>query len=120
MFLDTRTKIVSLHEIQERLQNRPARWLSGHFDPLLAEHVQRLTQAREPGSLLVVEITNPARPLLPQRARAELVAALAVVDYVVLSDGEPTADDDIGRRFIERVLERHDRLAPKNGQALRR
>ncbi len=106
--MDTRTKILSQSEIHERLQERPARWQSGHFDPLLAEHVRRLRQAREPGSLLVVEVTNPAQPLLPQRARAELVAALSMVDYVVLREGEPSveADQDITARFIERVLQR--------------
>jgi len=96
-----------LHEIQERLQNHAARWVSGHFDPLLAEHVGRLRQAREPGSLLVVEVTNPVRPLLSQRARAELVAALSMVDYVVLGNGQPAADADITERFIDHVLERH-------------
>jgi len=105
--LDTRTKIVPLPEIKERLQDRAISWVSGHFDPLLAEHVRRLAQAREPGRLLVVEVTNPAQPLLAQRARAELVAALSMVDYVVLGDGGAGADAGITERFIEHVLERH-------------
>ena len=112
--MDTRSKIVPLDQIQT-LQDRTARWISGHFDPLLAEHVGRLRRAREPGSLLVVEVTNPARPLLSQRARAELVAALAMVDYVVLSNVEPDAslpagppiDADLNQRFIDHVLKRH-------------
>jgi bifunctional ADP-heptose synthase (sugar kinase/adenylyltransferase) len=109
LFLDTRTKIVPLHELHERLQDRPASWVSGYFDPLLAEHVRRLSEEREPGRLLVVEITNPAQPLLAQRARAELVAALAMVDYVVLGNGASDASTDAGitERFIEHVLERH-------------
>ena len=105
--MDTRTKIVPRHEIQDRLQNQPSRSVSGHFDPLLAEHVRRLAGAREPGLLLVVEVTNPAQCLLGQRARAELVAALAMVDYVVLGDGEAGVDADIKAHFIDRVLERH-------------
>jgi bifunctional ADP-heptose synthase (sugar kinase/adenylyltransferase) len=109
--LDTRTKIVPPHEIGERLQSRAASWISGHFDPLLAEHVGRLARAREPGRLLVVEVTNPAHPLLAQRARAELVAALSMVDLVVLGDGEARGaaplDTGIKERFIEHVLERH-------------
>ena len=44
-------------------------------------------ECRSPDGILIVEITNPARPLLAQRARAELVAALEMVDYVVLKDG---------------------------------
>jgi len=107
LFLDTRTKIVPLLELQERLQNRAATRISGHFDPLLAEHVRRLADARQPGRLLVVEVTNPAQPLLVQRARAELVAALSMVDFVVLGDGETGVDSDITQRFIEHVLERH-------------
>jgi bifunctional ADP-heptose synthase (sugar kinase/adenylyltransferase) len=107
LFLDTRTKIVPLHEIEGRLGNRAASRISGHFDPLLAEHVRRLAQAREPGRLLVVEVTNPAQPLLSQRARAELVAALSMVDFVVLGDGEANGDADITGRFIEHVLLRH-------------
>ena len=107
MFLDTRTKIIPLHELQERLQGRAAIRVSGHFDPLLAEHVQRLSEARRPGLWLVVEVTNPAQPLLAQRARAELVAALSTVDFVVLGDGKSGFDADIALRFIEHVLERH-------------
>jgi bifunctional ADP-heptose synthase (sugar kinase/adenylyltransferase) len=107
LFLDTRSKIIPLHQIQERLQDRAARWISGSFDPLLAEHVRRLREAWEPGSLLVAEVTNPARPLLSQRARAELVAALSMVDYVVCGNGGPGGDTDLTERFIEHVLERH-------------
>jgi bifunctional ADP-heptose synthase (sugar kinase/adenylyltransferase) len=111
LFLDTRTKIVPLHELQERLESRAARWVSGDFDPLLAEHVRRLKQAKEPGRPLVVEVTNPAQPLLGQRARAELVAALSMVDYIVLANGvsglSAIGDADITERFIEHVLRRH-------------
>ena len=94
-------------DAKKRLQDHAAQWISGHFDPLLAEHVGRLRQAREPGSRLVVEVTNPARPLLPQRARAELVAALAMVDYVVLGTEQLAADSDLTEHFINHVLEVH-------------
>jgi hypothetical protein len=47
----------------------------------------------------VVEVTNPAQPLLAQRARAELVAALSMVDYVVLGDGEARRRTPISRAF---------------------
>jgi bifunctional ADP-heptose synthase (sugar kinase/adenylyltransferase) len=119
LFLDTRSKIIPLHEIHERLQDHAARWISGHFDPLLAEHVGRLRRAREPGSLLVVEVTNPARPLLSQRARAELVAALSMVDYVVLGSLEasagPAIDAGLTERFIDHVLERHRQESVRQG-----
>ncbi len=82
-------------------------WVSGHFDPLLAEHARNLRERPAPGQTLVVEITNPERPLLPQRARAELVAAIEAVDYVVLGNDAHSADASITERFIQHVLQRH-------------
>jgi bifunctional ADP-heptose synthase (sugar kinase/adenylyltransferase) len=107
--LDTRSKIIALEQAREKLRDSPAHWVSGDFDPLLAEHVRRLREHAVPGRVLVVEVTNPARPLLPQRARAELVAALAMVDYVVLGNGQPGAivDAGVNRSFVEHVLGRH-------------
>jgi bifunctional ADP-heptose synthase (sugar kinase/adenylyltransferase) len=110
--LDTRLKIISAKEARLRLGDKPAQWVTGHFDPLLAEHVRRLRECSARDRLLVVEITNPARPLLPQRARAELAAALAMVDYVVLkNDPAPEASGDaaITERFIQRLLRRNGR-----------
>ncbi len=89
-------------------QQQPAQWVAGNFDPLLAEHVRLLGRYAAPDRCLVVEITNPPRPLLTQRARAELVAALGMVDYVVLKSGEAASQDaDITERFIQHVLRRH-------------
>ncbi|HLK22601.1 MAG TPA: hypothetical protein VKT81_26830 [Bryobacteraceae bacterium] len=109
--MDTRTKIVSEAEARRRLPGESARWLSGYFDPLLAEHVKLLRAHTAPGQKLVVEIVNPPRPLLAARARAELVAALGLVDFVVLRDEpkvtEPPADAGVTERFIQHVLHRH-------------
>jgi len=113
--LDTRAKILSAEEARLRLVGRPARWVSGHFDPLLAEHIRWLRERRVEGELLVLEITDPAKPLLEQRARAELAAALAMVDYVVLNGGGARAAGDaaITEQFIERV---HRRNRPEGSQ----
>ena len=107
--MDTRTKIIPIEELALRIDGRSSTWIAGDFDPLLAEHVRRLTPAQEAGRLLIVEVTNPPRPLLAQRARAELVAALSMVDYVVLGDrdGAAARDADITERFIQHVFERH-------------
>jgi bifunctional ADP-heptose synthase (sugar kinase/adenylyltransferase) len=108
--LDTRSKIVPLEQARQQLGDKPACWVAGHFDPLLAEHVRRLSEHVAPGRLLVVEITDPARPLLPQRARAELVAALTMVDYVVLGNGtanSPAIDTSVTQQFIDNVVRRH-------------
>jgi bifunctional ADP-heptose synthase (sugar kinase/adenylyltransferase) len=107
LFLDTRTKIVSRTELEERMRGGKARWISGQFDPLLAEHVRRLAEASVPGRPLIVEVTNSPHALLPQRARAELVAALSLVDFVVLGEGTTAADADVTERFIGHVIERH-------------
>jgi bifunctional ADP-heptose synthase (sugar kinase/adenylyltransferase) len=103
LLVDTRTKIIDRERVPQG-----AGWFSGNFDPLLAEHARMLHEVKSPGDLLVVEITNPVRPLLAQRARAELVAGLADVDYVVLGHGVPeeAPDSDVTRRFVELVRRR--------------
>jgi rfaE bifunctional protein nucleotidyltransferase chain/domain len=72
---------------------------NGVFDLLHVGHLRSLRQARAEGDLLVVGVNSdasaaalkPGRPLVPAAERAELVAALEPVDYVVIFD-EPTAD----------------------------
>lgn len=86
--MDSRSKILPPRQAAERL----AAWgdytlVSGHFDPLLAAHARRLESVRSAGVPLVVLVTDPERPLLPARARAELVAALGSVELVILPDG---------------------------------
>lgn len=109
--MDTRSKILASEQAPEQLRGRPARWVSGNFDPLLAQHVRLLRRFVTPGQLLVVEVTNPAKPLLSQRARAELVAGLSMVDYVVVANGQPSgetaADSGLTERFVQHVLHRH-------------
>jgi len=108
--LDTRSKIIPIEQARQRLRDQPACWVAGQFDPLLAEHVRRLRDHVAPGRLLIVEVTNPARPLLPQRARAELVAALSMVDFVVLGNGavNPAGiDASVTERFVDHVQKRH-------------
>jgi D-beta-D-heptose 7-phosphate kinase/D-beta-D-heptose 1-phosphate adenosyltransferase len=71
---------------------------NGCFDLLHLGHLRSLEQARGLGDRLVVAVNSdagvrrlkgPGRPLVPARQRAELVGALACVDWVVLF-GEPT------------------------------
>lgn len=71
--------------------------MTGHFDPLLAEHARRLSRTKEGASALMVVVTSPAEPILPAWARAELVAALSVVDYVVLPE------EDAVERMLSRI-----------------
>ncbi len=109
--MDTRTKIVSFADAIAAVEGKPVRWVTGHFDPLLVEHARRLREFIAPGQMLIVVVANPENPLLPQRARAELVAALAGVDYVVLKEGAGVSDEpedmQITSEFVRHVLERH-------------
>ena len=66
---------------------------NGCFDILHAGHVRYLEGARREGDILAVAVNSdagvrklkgPDRPILPEQARAELVAALRCVDYVVI------------------------------------
>ena len=67
---------------------------NGHFDLLHVGHIRYLSAARALGDALVVGLNSdastrlrkPGRPLVPQDERAELVAALACVDIVVIFD----------------------------------
>jgi D-glycero-beta-D-manno-heptose 1-phosphate adenylyltransferase len=98
--MDTREKIVlrqGLHAIldEHRRAGRKVVFANGVFDLLHAGHVRYLQAARAEGDLLVVGINSDAstrklkgdgRPILTERARAALVAALEAVDYVVIFD----------------------------------
>jgi rfaE bifunctional protein nucleotidyltransferase chain/domain len=98
--MDTREKIVSregLHGIIEehRQSAKKIVFANGVFDLLHVGHVRYLQAARAEGDLLVVGINSDAstrklkgegRPILTERARAALVAALNSVNYVVIFD----------------------------------
>jgi bifunctional ADP-heptose synthase (sugar kinase/adenylyltransferase) len=79
--VDTRTKIVTVEEALQ-LAASGATPVSGFFDPLLAAHAVRLSTLKVEGAPLLILIRDPDHPILPARARMELVAALACVDFV--------------------------------------
>ncbi len=98
--MDTRKKIFTREALRRVLEQHRRRsetvvLANGCFDVLHAGHVRYLEGARREGDLLVVGINSdaserrlkgPGRPILPEQARAELVAALRAVDYVVIFD----------------------------------
>ena len=87
--MDTRTKIV------EAGQAPPGcTVVTGTFDVMLAADAKELEQirAQSPAGALCVVILPLAGELLAQRARAELAAALRMVDYVVIAD-DPAPED---------------------------
>jgi len=67
----------------------------GYFDPVTAEHAARLAEL---GGGLTVAIVDPPEPLLPARARAELVAALRGVERVIVGDPRPSL---VARRVVD-------------------
>jgi len=82
----------SLGECLRRKGKRVA-FANGCFDVLHVGHTRYLQAARAEGDVLVVGVNGdaavralkgPGRPLVPAEARAEMVAALEAVDYVVI------------------------------------
>jgi len=78
--VDTRNKILTL--AAARRLPPPVAIAAGYFDVLRAEHARQL-QALKGQSRLLLAVLPLENALLDQRARAELAAALRVVDYVV-------------------------------------
>lgn len=103
---------------------------NGCFDLMHVGHTRYLQAARNLGDLLVVGVNTDRsvrglnkgsdRPIVPEQQRAEVLAALASVDYVVLFDevdpgrligdilpdvlvkgGDWTPDKIIGREIVE-------------------
>ncbi len=80
---------------QLRAEGKTLVFTNGCFDILHPGHVRYLERARELGDLLVVgvnsdhsvrELKGASRPIFPQAERAEILAALASVNYVIIFD----------------------------------
>ena len=96
-------KVMTLPELQREAREWRACGLTvvftnGCFDLLHIGHVTLLDNARREGGRLIVGINSdasisslkgPSRPIVPENARARVLAALAAVDAVVIFD-EPT------------------------------
>jgi D-glycero-beta-D-manno-heptose 1-phosphate adenylyltransferase len=72
-------------------------WTNGCFDLLHVGHTRSLQAAAQLGEVLIVGVNSdasvrrlkgPGRPLLPAVERAELLAALACVDHVLIFDDD--------------------------------
>ena len=86
--MDTRNKILTLAEAVAL--PAPLAIAAGTFDLLRAEHARELGEIRArttPARLLAVVLPSPIG-VFALRARAEMVAALRVVDYVVTADAQ--------------------------------
>lgn len=93
-------KLRSLDELisitaQARQKGKAVVFTNGCFDLLHRGHVHLLRQAKAAGDLLIVALNSdrsiktikgPARPILPEADRAELIGAMEMVDYIVIFD----------------------------------
>lgn len=102
--------------------SRPLRLIVGYFDPLYAPHVRRLAELSGSGEQIVAAVADQPQALLGWRARAELVAGLRCIDYVIdaagaaeMADAAITAEmddersNDLERRdaLVRRILQRN-------------
>src|SRR5712692_10714955 len=92
------SKLVARDVLREKLAEHKRRgqrivFANGCFDTLHVGHIRYLEGARREGDVLVAgvnadcsvrELKGPGRPILDENARAQLVAALRAVDYVVI------------------------------------
>jgi D-beta-D-heptose 7-phosphate kinase/D-beta-D-heptose 1-phosphate adenosyltransferase len=90
--LITSREALSLFSPEFRRRNKIV-FTNGCFDVLHRGHVYYLSKAREMGDLLVVGLNSDrsvsrlkgeGRPLNKQNARAEVLGALGMVDYIIL------------------------------------
>ena len=98
-------EVVDLEELRGRLEacrqsGRSIVFTNGHFDVLHVGHLRYLEAAKQQGDILVVAINDDAsvarlkgegRPVVPAAERAELLAALSAVDFVVVFSGDSPA-----------------------------
>jgi rfaE bifunctional protein nucleotidyltransferase chain/domain len=95
--------VYSLAQLQQAIDQHPKHWrplvfTNGCFDLIHVGHVRYLTSAKALGRSLIVGVNSdrsvqqlkpqpsgcPARPIIPDLQRAEVVAALKPVDAVVI------------------------------------
>jgi rfaE bifunctional protein nucleotidyltransferase chain/domain len=98
--------VVSIEELErliaaDRAAGRTIAFANGVFDLLHVGHVRYLQAAAEEADRLVVAVNadasvsrlkGPSRPILDEAARAEMVAALRGIDYVVVFDEDTVGD----------------------------
>jgi len=127
-------KLKTLDELKSVVQNLKASgkvvvFTNGCFDLLHRGHVRSLAMAKALGDVLIVALNSdasvtalkgPGRPILPAEERAEILAALAAVDYITIFDepdpgqviaellpdvlvkgGDWTPDRIVGREIVE-------------------
>jgi rfaE bifunctional protein nucleotidyltransferase chain/domain len=92
-------KLLAIRE-QLKTEGKTVVLTNGHFDVLHVGHVDCLQRAKALGDVMIVGLNSDAstrllkgekRPFVPQVKRAQLLAALQCVDYVIIFE-ERTAE----------------------------
>ena len=95
----------------------------GVFDLLHPGHVRLLEQARAFGEILVVGVQSdarareekgPIRPVTPASERAEILAALAAVDFAVVLSDEQAESEFIAQLLPDMVVQGRASGASRN------
>lgn len=98
-------RVVAVPELETALADlrshgKRVSFANGHFDLLHVGHLRYLQAAAAEGDALIVAINDdasvarlkgPGRPVVPAAERAELLAALAPVDFVTIFEGDSPA-----------------------------
>lgn len=122
--LMTIDKVLPLDTAYKRVRelNRQGKrvvFTNGCFDLLHPGHTRYLAEARKLGDTLIVgvnsdrsvrELKGPDRPIFPENERAEVLAALASVDYVTIFDD--LTPQKIIARMLPQVLVKGGNWAP--------
>ena len=109
--MNTIQKVVSSQELKTvvaelKKQGKKIITTNGAFDLLHVGHKKALEKSKSLGNVLIVGVNSDAsvkqyksdlRPIIPEAERAEMVAALACVDYVTIFD-EPNP-----KKFLDLV-----------------
>ena len=93
---------LGIEDLQGRLRDskdegKTVVFANGHFDVLHVGHLRYLQAAKDQGDVLVVGINDDpsvarlkgaGRPIVPAAERAEMLAALGAIDFVVVFSGD--------------------------------
>lgn len=124
----------NLRRIVSRLKNQKKRivFTNGCFDLIHPGHIRTFEKAKSLGDVLIValntdaslrKLKGPKRPLVPQQARAQVLAALEAVDFVtffgedtpaeiitelkpdvLVKGGDYSLDEIVGRESVKKVV----------------
>jgi D-beta-D-heptose 7-phosphate kinase/D-beta-D-heptose 1-phosphate adenosyltransferase len=94
MLKDKVTDRARLKDIIARLKNKGKKvvFTNGCFDLIHVGHIRYLTRAKELGDILVIGLNSdksvsrikPGRPIISEKQRAEVLASLSMVDFIIL------------------------------------